>query len=429
MKIQKVIIVFVLIFSSIGIKAQFADQQIGNLINNSNWFTLSKEYPKLKNDLKYDMLKSLSEALLSYYFNKPENAIQQIDILIANHQEELGFEFISGMVALKSSILGELGRYAESADVISDFFNQLPTTMNKKDFPSHITLYEIYNSIRNEPKPEIIRPDKDTEVPIEIKNIRKGRLMFIPVTIKGKQYNFIFDTGAGTTTVSESFAKEIGLRVVNNSYPVSGVEEIMGKCGTIAEIQVGDIIFKNPMIAIIPPNPSVDTLFRIDAILGMDFIKSIGEVQIFINDKKIVFPKKITALPKTGVNMLIDNRQPYIKAYSKKERLIFHLDTGNADAGLYNNYYQKHKNEVETRATKDTISSAGVGGVRDVYGYKLPSLSLKVGNTNFKLKNISVSTEDLISFQKYEDGSLGMDFFTLFKQVTINFNEMFVEVK
>jgi len=40
-----------------------ADEKIGNLINQNDWFALYEEYPKLKNDIQSEMLKHFSEAI------------------------------------------------------------------------------------------------------------------------------------------------------------------------------------------------------------------------------------------------------------------------------------------------------------------------------------------------------------------------------
>jgi hypothetical protein len=117
---------------------------------------------------------------------------------------------------------------------------------------------------------------------------------------------------------------------------------------------IGDIVFKNPDIIISLPNEEVDTIFQVDAVLGMDFIRGIGETQIYPEEKKIVFPAKKTELPLYGHNLLLSNGQPYLKAYSNTEKLLFHFDTGNAKSDLFKRYYEKHKEELDKSGEKET---------------------------------------------------------------------------
>ena len=192
---------------------------------------------------------------------------------------------------------------------------------------------------------------------------------------------------------------------------------------------IGNIIFKYPIITIAPPNPAIDTLYQVDAVLGMDFIRRVGETQIFPKEKKILFPKKQTELPKTGRNLLIVNMQPYLKTFSNSQRLVFHFDTGNTGAGLFFPYYLKNKEYVEKHGVKDTIIGGGFGGIRMVEGYRLLQIPLQIGSTKTELANIAVSTKSVTNMQQQEDGSLGMDFIQLFQKVTINFDKMFVDVE
>ncbi len=429
MKLKNSLVALFLIFSIGVVKAQEADQRIGNLINQSDWFGLEEEYPELKIKMKSEMLKLLSESMINRYFYNPGKAVLLIDSLLKYHQQELGFEASCNMVILKSQILGEEGHYTESADNATGFLDQIKAFSAIENFPAHVVIAKHYSKLRNEHQPEIIRPDTDTEVPLFIEKAGKGVLMFIPVTVRGKVYRFIFDTGAGSTFVSERFANEVGLRIVQDSLKITGVETGIGKMGTIDSLMIGDILFKHPMITIAPPNPAVDTVYRVDAVLGLDFIKRIGETQIFPGKRKIVFPVNQSALPETGRNLLIQDGQPHLKVYAKNERLFFHFDTGNSSADLYVPYYLKHKDQIEAQGTKEVIRGGGFGGIRYVDGYRLPNVALKIGTTGFELTNIAVTTGVTGDFQQKEDGSLGMDFIQSFQKVTINFDKMFVDVE
>ena len=429
MKSKKILFVL-FIFYSIGLKAQEADQRIGDIINRADWFALEEEYPKLKNKMQSEMLKILSEVLINRHFNNPDKAILMIDSLLQYHQQELGFESSGNIVVLKSQILGEEGRYAESADNSTNFLEQVKAFYSEDNFPTHVATAKYYNKVRNESQPEIIRPNNDTKIPMFIEKAGKGTLMFVPVTVKGKEYRFIFDTGAGINFVSERFANEVGLRIIHDSLTITGIKQGIGKMGTIDSLIVGDIVYKHPLIAIAAPNPAVDTIYQVDAVLGLDFIKRIGETQIFPSLGEIVFPKNQSALPKTGRNLLIqNNEQPYLKIYTKKERLFFHFDTGNVSSDLHVPYYLRHKKQIKKRGTKEVIRSGGFGGISYIDGYRLPKIPLKIGTTNFEFRNITVATDAIGDFQQKEDGALGMSFIKLFEKVTVNFDKMFVDVE
>lgn len=405
-----------------------ADLRIAELLNYSDWFSLEEEYPRLKDSVQIEMLKGLSEAMIGMYFNQPDHAMEAINSLLMYHQEDLGFGNISNLVLMKSMILGDKGLYAESADGLADFLEQVSTFADINDFPAHIAIANHYRQVRKQPKPQIIRPARDTELPLIIEEAGKGELMLVPVTIGGNKYKFIFDTGASFTFVSERFARKIGLHTTRDSILITGMESDYGKSGTIDSIMIGDIVFKNPNILIGNVNETVDTIYQVDAVLGMDFLKLVGETIIFPHQKKIIFPHHQTSLPPTGRNLMISNGQPYLKAYSGTEKLIFHFDTGNAITGLSDIYYHKHKEDVEAAGIKDTVRMGGYGGIRYIDAYKMPSIPLTIGNTNIELRDVNVLTSESGMIQETEDGSLGENFITLFEKVIINFDNMFLQV-
>lgn len=413
-----------------GAKAQeSADKQIINHLNQNSWFALEEDYPKMKDKIQTPVLKGLSEVMINIRFNQPQKALTGIDSLLAHCQSELGSSNVCSMVLFKSKILGEQGCYAQSADLLYRFLDQIPAAARKENFSFYTQLANYYNEVRNEQKPEIIRPNGDTELPLSIKKAGRGMLMFVPVTIHGKTYPFIFDTGASSSAVSERLAAEIGFRTVRDSMHIEGVGSGTGRCGTVDSIMVGDIAFKHPIFTIIPSNPEVDTVYQVDAILGLDFIRMVGETQLYPRDGKVIFPLQQSSLPPTGRNLMLDEGQSYLKAYSGDERLIFHFDTGDVKGDLFNPYYLRHKKMIDSKGTKDTYRGGGFGAMQTVNIIRLAHIPLTVSGTAFELTNIAVAPQTVTKVQKDEDGSMGMDFINLFRKVTINYNRMFLTIE
>ena len=143
--------------------------------------------------------------------------------------------------------------------------------------------------------------------------------------------------GAGTSFMSERFAKEVGVRILNDSLTINSTlpGAMNGQMGTVENMQIGSMIFHYPLITVAPPN-ALDSVMRVDAILGMDFINLFDELRIYPKEKKIVFPVSSTPLPASGRNMILTDRALKIKAEANNgERLKLHFDTGCSTAGLY----------------------------------------------------------------------------------------------
>lgn len=426
----------IVLFSS----AQSADERIGMLLNANDLFVLEEEYPKLSADMQVPMLKALAESVLNASFNRSAEAVNSIDKLINNYADDLGASNINNMRGWQHMILFRMGEYDNLAQRISEYVTDLKKQSNSANTNGLYFYEKFFSCMAGQDKSKLIRPDENCEIPIFIEkikgeNLREGHLLYVPVTVHGEEEKFIFDTGCpGGAFMSEEYARKFNVHITMDSLTVGGVGGTgWGKMGVLDSINIGNMVFKNLTVTVVPPNPVADSIvpINIDLVLGSDIMRHAGEVQILPKQNKMIFPSQKTLLPTTGRNMYINGGDHFfIKCYSGKERLIMHFDTGDSSAGLHANYYQRHKEEVERLGTKETSKAGGFGGLIDIEYYKLPKLPLRMGNVNFEMKDLTVHTDDKASVvQAGEAGSLGMDFIRLFDKVTINFDDMFVEVE
>ena len=217
---------------SIPVFSQSADERIGILINQSDWFGLEENYPILKDSMQVDFLKLMSEIMIDYNFNRPDKAISGIRKLLTNHQNEIGGSNVLGMTILACQIDGLRGNYASAAQNAQSIIDQLKAQNAEKEaYEGLEQVFSFYSKLSSIPAPSITRPDCDVSVPIEIEKVKlptsvepkgwRGTTILIPVIINGKTYRFIFDTGAGTSFMSERFAKEVGVRILNDSLTIN----------------------------------------------------------------------------------------------------------------------------------------------------------------------------------------------------------------
>lgn len=426
MKISYTIMAIVFLFSSSSVQAQEADKRIGDLINQSDWFGLEKEYALQKDSIRNPILRFLSEAMLGSYFNRPDAACEAIDSLLTHYQDQIGFENSCSMVYFASENQLKQEKYESIIEILEPFIEQTKDILESQE--QYLTYYKMANALRHHPRTEIMRPDRDCSVPLTIEKAGRGSHLYVPVEINEKEYPFIFDTGAGYNMVSERFAQEIGIRTVCDSFPITGVSRVFGKLGITDSIRIGDILYKNPLFLIAPPIAETDSIFQVDAVLGSPFMLSIGETQINMSESKITFPICETPLPESGRNLTFQSGQPYLQVISNGEKLLFHFDTGDVEGNLHSSFYEKHQEWVKANGVKETLRGGGLGGLYEVESYRLSSYPMQIGGTNCELKNVSVSTQKTCMIQREEDGVLGFNFINLFPETIINFRQMFVLV-
>ncbi len=420
------------LFITTGARAQQADMRVGGLLNTNDWFALEKEYPSLKDSVQTPMLRLMFEALLGYYFNRPDEAVACVDSLLRHHQAELGLGNITSMLLVKATVEARRGNYAVAAGMLEDFTSQLRAQGVEMDYTQMDRAARHYNLFRNFPHMSVERPGGDALIAmtndsivlnIENDTVPRGTFIHIPVTVGGREHRAIFDTGAGSTFMSAEFAEKAGVRIVADSLAIQGCSLVYGQIGIIDSLTIGGIMVRNIPVTI-NPDTTLNRLVDTDFLIGADIMAQLGEVQIFPHDGKIVVPALPTPNPATGSNMYLDNSAPIIKGESHGKTYGFFFDTGNGTAALSYNFYGKNKAEIDAKAKHVRRLTGGIGAVEERDMLQLPSLTLSFCGRDVTLRDICVTLEDnrLVPYA----GNVGMALVNMFDKVTVSFRDCFV---
>lgn len=437
---KKYILACILQFIATGsLCSQNADERIAKLLNQGDWFALDKDYGELKDSLQNDFLKQLTKGLLGYYFNRPNEALEGIETLLAHHSDEMNGQGIQYAILL-STIYGEKGNYGLASQNIEDVLKQYSKEkIGKESWEGLKEIGRFYECLKEVPAPYLTRPDSDIHIPIEIEKVKlpisfepkgwRGTHILIPVSIHNKSYRFIFDTGAGTSFMSAEMAQEVGVQKLNDSMLINpgtaGAK--MGGFGTLPEMKIGPITFHNALVAIAPSN-ALDSIIKIDAVLGMDFINLFEEIHIYPQEQMIVFPKKGSQLSATGRNLIKVNRSINLKAEIDGEELLLQLDTGNSTGELEKEYYDKHKEELDLIGKRERINGGGFNHVTSKEILRLPSITLTIGDQPVTLADFPISLSEKDSSQETM-GNIGMSLVNTAKCFILNLKEMFIKIE
>ena len=234
-----VTIIATLLLSSSAIFAQEVDKKVGELLNTSNWFELERVYPVVKDDMQTPMLKLMAEVMLASNFNRPAELREKLQKLIVEHQAELGFGNVCNMTVMGAMIEGYEGNYAIAADMVKVIADAVKAATGSLEGTGLSELLAYYETIREYPAPILEKPAEDVNITLT----EKSGLMWIPVVINGKKYDFILDTGASFTMISQDLAKDIGAKIIGDSVFVGGGESTggYGQRAFIEDMNVGPI--------------------------------------------------------------------------------------------------------------------------------------------------------------------------------------------
>ncbi|MDR2970485.1 MAG: retroviral-like aspartic protease family protein [Bacteroidales bacterium] len=178
-----------------------------------------------------------------------------------------------------------------------------------------------------------------------LKKIPYQEVLGIPVvsvTINGKTYKFIFDTGA-MLVISNKIFEELNLKVIKqiNSGDASGQLAKM-RLIVLPEIELHGITFQNTPGAVFPANSDAAKLaecFEIDGIIGSNMLRN-SVVQFDVQNKQIIITndiKEVLLQHNESQKMKLESwtSRPFIKItlqngkHKAVDNVLF--DTGNGD--------------------------------------------------------------------------------------------------
>ena len=399
-----------------------ADVKMGEILNNGDLFQIKEQYPILKDSVSIEMLNLVSEAQLGIGFNQLERAGVALDSLLQFHQAELGAETSIGMAALQGMNFLNLGKYEQAGKVGEGLVNTLKKSVPFEALYSFVFIEKVGKALANVPEPYLERPDRDITVPSTVKTVGRGKHIYIPVEVNGITKNYIFDTGCSFGNfVSEKYAEEVGLKVLADSIPVSGMEIGFVKLAVADSLRIGELVYHNPVFMVAPPDNEVDSVFAFDGVLGYHFIRDAREIIIDNEAGRFIFPQEISD---GEPNMYLSSNTPQVRISYDGHPLDLIFDTGNVKSDLGNKFAETFPDAIEG-LTEQTTSRGGFGGISQTKAVVLPEFRFEVAGSTVTLYNTEVIKNTESGSQLFS-GSLGADFVLSFKRLVINYQSMFI---
>ena len=406
--------------------AQQADMLVGRLINSGDWFELKRVYPNVKDDVQTPMLKQMAEVLLAYNFNRWDELNNKLPQLIAEHHDRLGYESICNLINLGAAAEYFNGNYGAAADMVKSMADIIMAATGSLEGTGVEELLVCYDSVRELPASTIDKPDTDVTIAFSDSS---GLHIKLPVSINGKIYDFIFDTGASSSLIASEIASEIGAQSVGESIFVGGatgggyLERAL-----IERMDIGPITLKNVLV-FVNENSAEDDPLKADAVLGMDFIKRLGEVQIDMVNHTLRIPAEKSATPEYGKNILLEQNIPIIEVIDEGgDGMTFILDTGNSGADFFDLWFAKNRELLSTLPT-EIQNTWGHGGIVEQQIVRVPEYTMRIGDRAVTLHATpaTIPSGDIVTSPHH--GSLGMGLLKSIEKVTLNFDDMFVKIE
>jgi predicted aspartyl protease len=212
----------------------------------------------------------------------------------------------------------------------------------------------------------------------------------VPVTINGKTDEFLIDTGAWQSVVTEPEAKKLGLTIREGTRTLVGSsgETATFRTAVAPRLAVGAMSFRDVSFAVInfPWAPDAEV-----GIVGMPIILAAGGIR-WARDGSVEIGVPAATGQRIEPNLVFDRNRLLLRAGVLGQRVLTTLDTGATTTDLNANFADAFA-DVVRRGKKGTQEIAGAGGTRTFDSIELPELTFAIGSFDVLLRPAHVTMQ------------------------------------
>lgn len=251
-------------------------------------------------------------------------------------------------------------------------------------------------------------------------------LMRLGLKINGRSCQATFDTGAAYNVVTPEFAARHKLIVSDVRMPVVGTRGGMGRVAVARTLSLGARTFSDVPFLILNLNsgdsPARQEFTACECIIGQQLLRQFAAYTICFPEHTITFSSDTISNEAQGSSIRIEaaGKTPVVEVEHGGKTFGVKLDTGATRTMLGNAFYSDNKALVACEGKWDIAASSGYGGVAYDSVFRLPKLTMSVCGKPFTLHNVAVSAMSTGNALSADYGRLGVDFFRLWRKVTVD---------
>lgn len=399
------------------------DDNLDSLLAHRHFFQLSRALQSGKYDNLPAHRKLYYEAFLNNFFHDLVNSNKAITILLNKHKHQFTKSEISNLLLKKIDNHVKLYQYKQAHTATQLLLSKYRSTLSAEERADARNSDIIWKGLQHV-APQTTTIASDTR--IDYRRDLAG-LINIPVKFADSTFDFVFDTGANLSVISESYARKAGLQLLNVFFKVQAITglNVKANLAIAPAFKMGDIIIRNAVFMVFPDSALsfAKGMYTIKGIIGFPVIEQLQEVHI--NKHAMSVPQ--TAVDRAIRNFGVDELLPVITIGFNTDTLPFTFDTGAQFTFLNAPFYRKYKTLIDTAGKAFDMQIGGAGGITKTRAYRLPEITVTVANHTAVLKDVAVKTTSATPKEKLYFGNLGQDIMNQFQEMIINFRFMYVD--
>lgn len=426
--------IFILCLSLISSYASFgqsSDEKIADAMNKSDWFALDSLCQTEPKDSIDQFLEIFSRCLIGNRLNRPDVSIPAFTELFNTQSENLDLGNLLNSSMMFAMDLSRIGDNKTAATMLSSTLSSIRTHLDSATIAGVQQYINQYEALSNYNPYKITFENSVGTIPFEVVPIDSQKnnsvLMHLRNTsINGVEADVTFDTGAGVNIISDSLAHKYNLIPLDASITVGGVDIQNGSYAIAKELKIGDMIVRDVpfyVINITTNNEEADKYVHcFNIVVGSELMLQLKDLTIDFINNKIIVPSIAPKRSQVSPNMCFSSQMNLLgKGTVKGDKMLMNIDTGDASYGsLGKEFFENNKEYITTHCKLDTIRNAGIGGVNISECYRVPNLSIELGNNEIKAPEIVVVLKDNMGGTFGYECNLGLKSLMLFRKIRFN---------
>ena len=315
-------------------------------------------------------------------------------------------------------------RYGDAVRVYQDVFEHYASQLNPVQVKDDEDDFQALKLLGDAP-PQTIQFNG----PVELSTHRNTALDTIDteLTVNGITESWIIDTGANFSTVSESFARRLGVKVSQGKAQTQGITgaENALRVAILPELRLSGAVLHNVVLTILPDsNLNVPAgpkhRHQIEAILGYPELQALGRFTLTKAGQFLAGPASPSS--ESGAPLYMYKLTPLLQCRVNGRQLVFAYDSGANQSAFSDRYFRDFPGQFHG-LHKHRYGMGGAGGARKLKVFYLPEPHLEVGSVTANLHNVPVLPALGTNLSKYY-GNLGRDLTDAYDHFTVDFANM-----
>lgn len=252
------------------------------------------------------------------------------------------------------------------------------------------------------------------------------RKLFLPLSINGQAAEFMVDSDANFSFMSESEARSLGLAMRESTKPVHGVtgNPVAFRVALADRVGVGNVQLRNVIFMVLDDRENVFPNLPVSerGAIGLPVLLALRSVRF---DRQGTFEIGMTAPVATrNPNLCFDGADPVALVEFQLQELPVIFDTGNEVTEMWPPFARRFPDLLNATHITGTKLESGFGGKTQIPEKMLPELVLRTGEFGVRLHPAHLLLDETTPNSRWYYGRLGLDVLEQARQVTIDFGAL-----